>query len=303
MGYVSQTSGIVDHAFLKNLYNGVAGYGVESGMALSVTGASMVVTIASGVVQTATARTVYAGGTLTPANGDATNPRIDLIIWDNSANAPAVLAGVATAESASQTRPPATDLADANDLVLGAIYILAGGTTILAANVFDRSLTPPLGLTLVAANVTEATMTSATAADMVTITGLTIPATTGIVMVVVVRKDSAANAGAFGLKVNATVVMEAVNGGASLARFDATAEAQSGVIVIFIGPRRTNYARVVTGAYTLGGATTVVANIAPPVVLTAAVPVAEVTDLIIRGDSDGANAIGVQGVYVYTLGG
>lgn len=136
--YVSQTSGIVDHAFLKNIFNGIAGYGVESGMTLSVTGSSMVVTIADGVVRTASGRVVYTSSTVTPDVGDATNPRMDAIIWDDDAGAPAVLAGTPTAESATQTRPPLTDLADPNDILLGVIYIPPAATVILSANVFDR---------------------------------------------------------------------------------------------------------------------------------------------------------------------
>ena len=139
MPYTSQTSGIIDHAFLKNLYNGIARWGVEYGMGLSVTGSSMVVTIATGRVRTPSGATQYTSSTLTPGVGDATNPRMDAIIWDDSANAPAVLAGTPTALSTSQTRPPLTDLADPNDILLGVIYIPAGATVIQSANVFDRA--------------------------------------------------------------------------------------------------------------------------------------------------------------------
>ena len=140
MSYTSETSGIIDHAFLKNLYNAHHGYGVLSGMTLSVTGSSLVVTIASGTVRTSSGVVVYAGGTVTCGAGHATLPRMDAIIWDTSANAPAVLAGTATAESATQSKPPLTDLADSDDLLLGMAYITATATTIPSGNLFQRGI-------------------------------------------------------------------------------------------------------------------------------------------------------------------
>ena len=140
MPYTSQVSGIWDHAEIKNLVNGIAGYGVISGMALSVTGSSMVVTVAPGVIKATSGTAVYAGGTTTLSSGHATLPRTDLIIWDDSANNIAVREGTPTAESATQSKPPALDLADDNDLVLGKVYIAATATTIPSANLFQRRL-------------------------------------------------------------------------------------------------------------------------------------------------------------------
>ena len=149
MPWTAQTSGILDHAELKNVANGINGYGVLSGMALSVTGSSMVVTIASGVIKTASGSTTYAGGTVTLSNGDATNPRTDLVIWDDSANAPAVREGTPTAESSSQSKPPALDLADDNDIVLGKVYVAASATVIASNAVFQRRLLVPTNSTRV----------------------------------------------------------------------------------------------------------------------------------------------------------
>ena len=143
MAYTSQTSGIIDHAFLKNLYNGAQGYGIVAGMAPSVTGSSMVVSVASGSVKTASGPVAYAGGSVTLSDGHATLPRTDLVIWDDSADTIAKLEGTPTAESATQSRPPAADLADPNDLVICAVYVAATATTIPSGNVFDRRITVP----------------------------------------------------------------------------------------------------------------------------------------------------------------
>ena len=143
MAYTSQTSGIIDHAFLKNLYNGAQGYGIVAGMAPSVTGSSMVVSVASGSVKTASGPVAYAGGSVTLSDGHATLPRTDLVIWDDSADTIAKLEGTPTAESATQSRPPAADLADPNDIVICAVYVAATATTIPSGNVFDRRITVP----------------------------------------------------------------------------------------------------------------------------------------------------------------
>lgn len=158
------------------------------------------------------------------------------------------------------------------------------------------------GLTLVGSDTTERTMTSATAADLVTITGLTIPATTPFVIVINARKSAAANGPGLGLKINATTVYEAANGAGQLATFPSTNEAQSGTIVCYVGPRRTNYlSNVVTGTQNLGGASAKLTTNVPNNVPTADFPNATVTDVIIRGDSDGSQTLAVHGVFVYTM--
>lgn len=142
MSYEPQTSGILNHIELKNIYNGLKGYGAISGMGLSVTGSSMVVTVASGVVFTASGRTEYAGGTVTLSAPHSTLPRMDAIIWDDSADAPAVLEGTATAESSTQPKPPAPDFADPNDLLLGVVYLPFNTSVIASANLFERQVNP-----------------------------------------------------------------------------------------------------------------------------------------------------------------
>lgn len=154
---------------------------------------------------------------------------------------------------------------------------------------------------LVGVSTTEATMTSATAAALVTISSLTIPATAPVMIVTSFRKSANAFQPSIGLAINATTIVEPVLAGASIGTFAATAEVQNGVSVVILGPRRTNYDRAVSGYYASSGATGGQEELIPAgmTALTAAIPIATITDVIIRGDSDGTNTLGVQGVYVY----
>ena len=155
------------------------------------------------------------------------------------------------------------------------------------------------GLTLVGSDTTERTMTSATAGDLVTITGLSIPATTPFMVVVAVRKSAAAFDPSIGITINATVVLEAALSAAI--DFPATNEAQDGVVTFMFAPRRTGYDHGVQIVKSLRGASAGSAVVETSGALTAAVPIATVTDVIIRGDSDGTNTLAIHGVYVYTL--
>ena len=161
------------------------------------------------------------------------------------------------------------------------------------------------GFALAGSNTTEATMTSATAADMVTISGLSIPTTTPVMIVFSARVDArpAFEAG-LGLKINSTTVLEAVFGTGRLALFPAGNEATSGTVSIIIGPRFTNYNRTITGTQSLVGGSSNNSAVAPYAsnpLYANTIPIATITSIAIRGDSDGTGTLGVQGVYVYTL--
>lgn len=161
------------------------------------------------------------------------------------------------------------------------------------------------GFALAGSNTTEATMTSATAADMVTISGLSIPATTPLMIVFNVRKSAAAFEPSVGLKINSTTVFEATYSNGRLYHMNSTSEAMSGTLSFVIGPRYTNYDRVLTGTGSVTGATDR-QNVVLPysglgATFTNAIPIATITSIAIRGDSDGTGTLGVQGVFVYTL--
>jgi len=194
----------------------------------------------------------------------------------------------ATSPSLTTNNQVAVDTDDVN------LKVRIGGT--------DRSFYPgKAGWQFAGSNTQEATMTSSTAADMVTVTGLSIPATAPVMIVTSFRKSANAFQPVIGLKVNSTTVVEASAGGtaAGIGAFASTNEAQDGISVITLGPRRTNYDHGLAGYYATSGATGSSILTRPAGFLTAAIPIATITDIIIRGDSDGTNTLGVHGVYVY----
>ena len=152
----------------------------------------------------------------------------------------------------------------------------------------------------VGANFTEQTMTSATAADLVTITGLTIPVTAPVKIVVVWRKSATAGQMSIGLKINATIVAEAdTTANTGIGIMTVTNEVQSGYSIVEFGPRSTSYLTAMIVSYMVAGASGQSSSLKGAAVLTAALPNATITDIIIRGDSDGTATLGVKEVYVY----
>ena len=158
------------------------------------------------------------------------------------------------------------------------------------------------GFALVGSNTTEATMTSATAADMVTISGLSIPATTPFMIMFNARKTTGVSfEPGIGLKINSTVVLEAVFGTGRLVNFNSTNEVQSGTVSLVVLPRYTNHDKTITGTSYLKGATGGNNQMVPTSSYTAVIPIATITSIAIRGICDGTNTMGIQGVFVYTL--
>ena len=136
MPWTIQTSAILNHAEIQNLYEGHKGNGVLSGGVLTGTGTDRIVSFtAFTAIVNGTSISVGAS-TVTHGAGDASLPRMDLIEC-NSSGTVAIVAGTPTAESASQTRPPLPALT-ANSIVLGVVYVPIAATVILDANVFDR---------------------------------------------------------------------------------------------------------------------------------------------------------------------
>ncbi len=135
-------------------------------------------------------------------------------------------------------------------------------------------------------------MTSATAADLASFSGLSIDKEDWILIVINYRKTAAAFTPSIGLKLNSTIIIEAVYGNDCIGSFAATNEAQDGISYVLIGPRSDALFSVgsVSGFYRTGGATAGEGN---PIntVLDNAQPQATVTDVIIRGDSDGTNIL------------
>ena len=163
-------------------------------------------------------------------------------------------------------------------------------------------------LTRAGSNTTEATTTSTTAVDLITVSSLSIPALSPIRIEYVGRKTSGAAAVVkCGLKINSTVVGEAVVG-ASARGYSASAtdQAESGFAFIEIGPRLTSYvcgshgmqksAVTSSGAYALG-------SVLDDITGSAVFPTVAITDVVIRGISNSALVtLAVDELHVYVFG-
>lgn len=158
----------------------------------------------------------------------------------------------------------------------------------------------PAGWRLAGINSSEQSRSTGSAADLVTVSGLSIAAGTPFVIMVSARADAAASqACSLGLKLNTTTVQEADNGTTNLLTFAASASAVSGSAVAFIGPRETNYLRVATRF--CGGQGGLLGSTGLWNLGAADMPTATITDVVIRAIGGGTRAIAVKHVAVYTL--
>jgi hypothetical protein len=115
--------------YLGVLLDGVSGTTcVLSGGTLTA-GANMTPTVNKAAVLSGGVLLAVASATVTIGTADATNPRIDLVVV-NSAGTKAVRAGTA----AANPKPPART---AGDVVLAAVYVPAGATTIAQNYITD----------------------------------------------------------------------------------------------------------------------------------------------------------------------
>jgi hypothetical protein len=146
-------------------------------------------------------------------------------------------------------------------------------------------------------NTTEATTTSTTAVDLLTIASLSITEATPFYFKFAGRKSAGAAASASaGLKINTTVTQEASTSGI----WDAgTAnEAKSGTSFNTVSARVANYLRTGANVFaTSPGSRSNIANVSE----TAAFPAATITDIVLRGISgDAAVTLGLDEAHVYT---
>lgn len=128
---------ILFQEYLDILVAGISGVDcVLSGCAVTG-GASMTPSVAKGAVLSNGVLRAVSAGTVTIGTADATNPRIDLIVV-NSSGTKAVRAGTA----AANPKPPART---ANDVVLAAVYVPAGDTTIETTKCIDMRVMREVG--------------------------------------------------------------------------------------------------------------------------------------------------------------
>lgn len=151
-------------------------------------------------------------------------------------------------------------------------------------------------------NTAEQTTTSTSAVDLVTISGLLIPATQPIMITGMARKTSGAAAHAsLGLKLNSTVIAEALSGAPYILTLGNSNEAGSGMFVVHLSPRRANYLRAGTGHYYIHTPTADVFSANTPCI-TADMPTATITSISIRGIVGSASVtLAVQDVQVCVL--
>ena len=158
-------------------------------------------------------------------------------------------------------------------------------------------------MTWVGGNTTEATTTSTTAVDLLSVSGLSILAAIPFVIIGGGRKTTGGVGGRFdlGLKINTTVTAEAIVAEGLFFSTSTTNEAQNGLFFTVIGSRVTNYNQVGQGFYGNYTATTYVTNFQAPA-FTAAIPIATVTSVVLRAISpDAAITVGADETNVYTL--
>lgn len=160
------------------------------------------------------------------------------------------------------------------------------------------------GVTREGGNTTEATTTSTSSVDLLTATGMSIGVGSPIRIWVAGRKTAGATAYAgLGLKINATVVGESSTSKAKIIRFGNADEAQSRTSTTWLPHRVSGYVAIgcgvgIASAYAGGAAVTVGTQSTD----TAALPLATITDVIIRGISASASiTLAADELHVYSF--
>jgi len=138
------------HAMEGSRIAAAMGIGVVSGGAVTASAGTMNTSVAVAVVFDGSIQAV-SGADVTHGTANATNPRRDLVIWDQSAGALAVVAGTAAAITnptlstpSSETTPrlmtsPALpDIGADDDVLLAEVYIPAGETNSSNFTITDR---------------------------------------------------------------------------------------------------------------------------------------------------------------------
>ena len=289
----------VSSATIEQIGNS-ATFNVISGCVLTYDATDMTVDLGVGEIThngSSVAVTAAANGYTLVA--DPTNPRWIWLAVDNTGTAAQVNGDPAVA-------PMVPALGDNVGIAL--VYVQAGLTIADSASYKLDKRVPAVpvpavlvpGYTLAGSNTTEQTTTSTSAVDLVTISGLSIPATSPVMIIGNWRKSAgAAAAVGFGLKVNATVIGEASTSSAIVVNTNSTNQAQNGGFVVYLMPRRTDYQGGAFGYFNprKGGTTTgnTPANDAD-------IPTDTITSIAIRAISGSASVTAaVTDVAVYEM--
>lgn len=257
-------------------------YGVISGCGVTASSSDLTVDGTAGSILHNGSTVAVAGGTdswtLVP---DSSNPRFAWLGYSN-AGAAEIVTGDASAD------PIVPELGDrvADQLV----YIPANETLASNCTFIDKRVRThePVekALSLVASSDTPVTTTSTSATDIVSITGLSIPVTSKFIVEIGFSKDATAAVSVLlALTVNATAVKT------QFAVSSSTQRAEDGILSFAFGPR--------TATTPAGALITVFSRVSSngnaalatdvSQALVAAMPVATVTSLTIRGSNNGSN--------------
>lgn len=140
--FEQQVQSAPDQYDFQAIVNADAGTGLVSGCAVTQNGGgAMSVSVALGVVAVAGAEVSVAAGTATITAANGSNPRLDLVVV-SSAGVISVTAGTA---AASPVFPALT----ASQVLLAAVYVGTGVTSILTADIQGKAITVPPALGLV----------------------------------------------------------------------------------------------------------------------------------------------------------
>jgi len=255
-------------------------YNVVSGCGVTADGTDMTVDGAAGSITHNGSTVAVAGGTDSwTLVADASNPRFSWLAY-SSAGAAQVVSGDPSAD------PIVPEIGDrvANQLV----YIPANETLASNCTFIDKRIPGPAvpAIKLVASSDTPVTTTATSVADIVEKTGLSIPVTSKVIVEIGFSKDAtAANSVLLGLTVNATAVKT------QFAVTSATQRAEDGILRFEFGPRTTATPAgaliTVFSRVSSNGNAALATDITQALV--AAMPVATITGLTIRGSNSGSN--------------
>jgi len=158
-------------------------------------------------------------------------------------------------------------------------------------------------LTRVGGNTTEATTTSTSAVDLLSVSSLSIGVASPIMLMVSGRKTAgAADDVAMGLKLNSTILGEASTNTAAIWGGTTNDRIESGLVWIMIPPRSSAYPRAILGIRETYAADATGVTGTVNVCRDNDIPTATITDVVIRGITDNSsNTLAADELHVYTL--
>lgn len=151
----------------------------------------------------------------------------------------------------------------------------------------------------VGGQLTEATTTSTTAVDLLSVSALTIAALEPFFFIYAARQSAGSTLdSAMGLKINATVVSAPSITDSATWRSSGNNAAEGGGGWVFISPRLASYLRGASGGHSNGAGGGGFLN---GTTVTADMPDAQVTDVVIRAISVAGRTLGADELHVYRL--